>query len=131
MTKHPRVVLEGGVVLSNKGILESIEHCLSYSFENTSIVIKNSCEKPISIKALEVEYYVYIHRASSARSSESVELGHLRKRVVERISIEQPVAPKSTLSIYFGVLKNIENVFAIVEYGDKEYKVKVSREKQG
>jgi len=116
--------------LFDESIIKSIEHCLSYSFQDSSIVLRNDCDKPINIKAIEIEYYIYIHRAPSAQSSEKVELGHLRRRVIERISIEQSIAPSSVLSIYFGVLKNIENVFAIIEHGNKEYKIKVNQEKQ-
>ncbi len=117
--------------MSDENVIRSIENCLSYSLQDSSIVLRNNCDKPINIKAIEIEYYIYIHRAPSAQSSEKVELGHLRRRVVERISIEQSIAPSSALNIYFGVLKNIENVFAIIEHGDKEYKIKVNQEKQG
>ena len=116
--------------MADESIIRSLEHCLSYSFQDSSIVLRNNCDKPIDIKAIEIEYYIYIRRASSAQSSENVELGHLRRKVVERISIEQSIAPSSALSVYFGVLKDIENVFAIIEYGNKEYKIKVSQEKQ-
>ncbi len=116
--------------MSNESIIRSIERCLSYSLQDSSIALRNNCDKPVNIKAIEIEYYIYIHRASAAQSSEKVELGHLRRRVVERISIEQSIEPGSVLNIYFGALKNIENVFAIIEYDDKEYKIRVSQEKQ-
>ena len=116
--------------MSDESIIRSIEHCLSYSLQDSSIVLRNKCDKPINIKAIEIEYYIYIHRAASAQSSEKVELGRLRRRVVERISIEQSIAPSSAINIYFGVLKNIENVFAIIKHGDREYKIRVNQEKQ-
>jgi len=107
--------------------ITSLENCLSYSLSESSIIIKNSCNEPVDIKAIEVEYYIYIQRSPSTRSAESIELGHLRKRVIERISVEEEIEPNASLSIYFGALRNIDNVYAIVGIDDKEYKIRLQK----
>jgi hypothetical protein len=108
-------------------IVKELENCISYKQEDSQIVIYNKCDKSLNIKAIEVEYFVYIAR-SGMESTERVELGHLRKRVTERITIDQVLAPKSSLSIYFGIIRNLEAVYAVVEIGGKEYRIEARKE---
>jgi len=116
--------------LSAEELIRRLENCLTYSIKESSIVLENVCDFPIDIRAIEIEYYIYISRAQAAQSTEHVELGRFRKRVFERVSIEQVLQPSTSLNIYFGIIKNIENVYVVVNIDDKQYRVKVLEKKE-
>jgi hypothetical protein len=101
--------------------LIDITKCLSISFEEPYIIITNKCNEDIVLDSVEVKYYIQVRIPS--RRDETLEERGVRKEITERIKVGETIHPQGSVRVYFGNIRNVTHITAIVKRDDKLYRV--------
>ncbi|KSW12327.1 hypothetical protein CF15_06180 [Pyrodictium occultum] len=99
--------------------------CMYYRVEGPYIVVVNGCKEGLDLKAVEVKYSVRVLK--SEHLSGEVEAKTIRREITERITLGRRVAPGSSVEIYFGPVEDLDEVYAIIAVGDREYRIGLRR----
>lgn len=102
---------------------ERLRECMSYRVDGPYIVVVNNCQEQVKLRAIEVKYYVNVARGETLTSD--LEVQTVRKEITERMTVDKHVEPGSRLEIYFGPIENIDEVYAVIDYNDEQYRVQL------
>lgn len=106
--------------------VEKLRECVFYSVDGPYIIVVNKCDEKLKVYAIEVKYYITVTRSETTLTE--FEPQTTRKEITERITVNQTVESNSRLEIYFGPIKNIDEVYAIIDYDGSKYKVPLNYE---
>ena len=104
-------------------VAERLRECMSYRVDGPYIVIVNNCKEQVKLRAIEVKYYVNVARSEAPTSD--LEVQTVRKEITERMTVDKHVEPGSRLEVYFGPIENIDEVYAVIDYDDEQYRVRL------
>ena len=99
-------------------------NCLRLGMEGTNLILVNECGEDIRVYNIEVKYYV-TGALALRHVREEDQLRRARRMITERISVDKILAPGSSLTVYFGVIENVVEVYAEVLYRDRRIRVKL------
>ena len=104
-------------------VAERLRECMSYRVDGPYIVIVNNCKEQVKLRAIEVKYYVNVAKGGAPASDPEVQT--VRKEIAERMTVDKHIEPGSRLEVYFGPIENIGEVYAVIDYDDKQYRVRL------
>jgi hypothetical protein len=103
------------------GVLVDFEECISISFEEPYIIISNKCGEDVLLDSVEVKYYIQVFIPT--RREEGLAERVVRKEITERVRVGERIPSGGSVRVYFGSVKNITEVAAIVKRDDKLYRI--------
>ena len=94
-----------------QAMTESLNECITIGKEDTYIVIHNKCSNDIYIARIEVAYY--ITGLTTEPGEKSGEHKRVRRRIEEKIRVNDVVKGRDQKRVYFGPTENIEEIWVV------------------